>query len=195
MTKKFCQTIFKISSFISQRAFEDPSKGSVQLPEAINLSTGKKTIYLKCWMFQCIFLMFENYCYIIFYPLTTEEESRYNYHTEHVKYIFRTPDAVIGCTGMKQNKHTWKMYLQEDANSVQKLELRKNHGFFFIFQFCYTHIFKIHTSYVWFCNYLNSLRPYSHLHNKHNHLGKVKKKNVPTDHSEKCYLFTDLMLY
>jgi len=35
----------KISSFISQRVFEDPSTGSLQLPKAINLGTGKNTIY------------------------------------------------------------------------------------------------------------------------------------------------------
>jgi len=68
--------------------------------------------------------MFENYYDVIFYPLTTKEESRYDYHTKHVKYIFRTPDTVIGCIGMKQNKHTLKMYLQDDKTpSVQKLEL------------------------------------------------------------------------
>lgn len=103
-------------------------------------------------MFQCLFLMLEIYYRVIFYPLTTEEESRYDYHTEHVKYIFRTTDIVIGCTGMKQNRHTLKMYLQEDeTHSVQKPELGKNHGYFYsFFIFVIQHIFKIHTcfSYV-----------------------------------------------
>lgn len=110
----FVWLVFLIGSFISQRVFEDAFKGSILLPEAINLSTGKNTISLKCQTFQCILLMFENYFYVIFYPLATKEESRYDYNIGHVKYIFRTPDTVIGCTGMKQNKHTLKMYLQED---------------------------------------------------------------------------------
>lgn len=98
-------------------------------------------------MFQCIFLTFEHYYYAIFYPLTTKEESRYYYHTEHVMYTFRTPDAVTGCTGVKQDKHTLKMYLQEDkTHSVQKLELGKSHGYFYsFFIFVIQHIFKIHT--------------------------------------------------
>lgn len=66
----------------------------------------------------------------------------------------------------------------------------------FLFIFVIQHIFKIHTrfNYIWSCSHLNSLRPSSHLHNKHNHLGKVGRKknkinqNVPTDHSEKPVL-------
>lgn len=72
MTKKFCKTFFKICSFIQQRAFEDPVKWSIHFSEAINLSSVRNTISLKCQMFQYIFLMFENCYYIIFYPLTTE---------------------------------------------------------------------------------------------------------------------------